>query len=528
MADTNRVWHLTGTGYESLKLAEIPVPKPGPREVLLRQECVTVCFSAIKEIKLGSDHPRLAGRDLASDPVILGDESVGTVMEVGSELQDRFRPGEVYVIQPDLGDGRAFGYGIPGGLVRYRTVPEEFCGQLLRVEQDAVERYGFFSFPLAEPLGCVEKSCSIGFRPSPRRGGRMLLVSSFSAGSVGWGFDGDEGVPNGAIVVDPADAFQDVTEILLSRGASVRTSDEAKEGDIFDDIIVAAGDDRELPELLENVRRFLDEGGTLCVIGGAVEGRELSVDIGAVHYRGHIVLGGSGPDISSCYRARRGYGPLGGDTVLLLGAGGPMGQMFVLWLLGNEGASPERIVCTDVDKGRLEALRRLGAGAPAGLRFDVVDALRRSPSDFLSEGEVDYLVILCPVLDAVKGCVPFLTEGAVINCFAGMKGAELALDAGTVMSRRLRIVGFSGLDTPAMRSALSRIVEGKVDVSPVVAAVGGFATGGEALEACGAGRHPGKIVVYSGVDAPLRSLADITDGASWSADFERRFLSGEM
>jgi threonine dehydrogenase-like Zn-dependent dehydrogenase len=205
-----------------------------------------------------------------------------------------------------------------------------------------------------------------------------------------------------------------------------------------------------------------------------------------------------------------------------------MGQMFVLWLLGNEGARPERIVCTDVDEGRLEALRTLGAGALPGLRFDVVDARQGSPSDFLSDGEVDYLVILCPVLDAVKGCVPFLAEGAVVNCFAGMKGAELALDAGTITSRRLRIVGFSGLDTPAMRSALSRIVEGKVDVSPVVAAVGGFDTGGEALEACGAGKHPGKIVVYSGVDAPLRPLADITGGASWSAEFERRLLAEDV
>jgi threonine dehydrogenase-like Zn-dependent dehydrogenase len=456
--------------------------------------------------------------------VVLGDESIGTVIEAGSELEDRFRPGEVYVIQPDLGDGRAFGYGIPGGLVRYRTVPEEFCGQLLRVEKEAVERYGFFSFPLAEPLGCVEKSCTIDFRPAPRRGGRMLLVSSFGAGKVGWGFEGDDGVPEGGIIVDPAGAFKEVSEVLVSRGAELRPSDTADEGELFDDIVLAAGDDRELPELFENVGRFLDRKGTLSVIADGVEGRALPVDVGAVHYEGHIVLGGSGPDICSCYRARRGYSPFQGDTVLLLGAGGPMGQMFVLWLLGNDTARPERVVCTDVDDRRLEALRRLGGGAPSGLRFDVVDARGASPSDFLSEGEVDYLVILCPVLEAVTGCLPFLADGAVINCFAGMKGATLPLDIGTVASRRLRIVGFSGLDTAAMRSALSRIVEGKVDVSPVVAAVGGFDTGGEALEACGAGRYPGKIVVYSGVDAPLRPFEDITGGESWSAEHERRFL----
>ncbi len=523
MTDTNRAWHLTGTGYDSLKLAELPVPKPGPREVLIRQECVTVCFSAIKEIKLGAEHPRLAGRDLAAEPVILGDESIGTVIEAGEEMRNRFHPGEIYVIQPDLGDGRAFGYGIPGGFVRYRTVPEEFCGQLLRVEEEAIGKYGFFSFPLAEPLGCVEKSCSIGFRAASRRGGRMLLLAAPSAGSVRWGFTDDEGVPERVTVV--GEDFGDVAEALSSRGTVVTSADAALEDGPFDDIIIAGNPGA---DLFAQASGLLDKNGTLCVISESAGGEELPIDVGAVHYQGHIVLGGTEPDIARCYRARPGYSPIAGDTVLLLGAGGPMGQMFVLWLLGNTVAMPRRIVCTDVDEGRLAALRRLGEGAPNGLRFDVVDGRGGSPADYLSGGEIDYLVILCPALEAVRGCVPFLAKGAVVNCFAGMKGAILPLDAGTITSRRLRIVGFSGLDTPAMDSALSRIVEGTVDVSPVVAAVGGFDTGREALEACGAGTYPGKIVVYSGVDAPLKPFADITGGKNWSAEFERRLLAGEL
>ncbi|MFC1672065.1 alcohol dehydrogenase catalytic domain-containing protein [Planctomycetota bacterium] len=526
--DDSRAWHLTGTGYDALRLADIPVPSPGPREILLRQECVTICFSAIKEIKLGAEHPRLAGRDLASDPVILGDESVGTVMEVGSELGDRFHPGEVYVIQPDLGDGRAFGYGIPGGLARYRLVPEEFFGQLLSVNEEAVRRLGFFSFPLAEPLGCVEKSCSIAFRPAPRRGGRMLLVSSFSASKVTWGFEGDEGIPEHAVIVDPGEAFRGVVKILASHGVDICSSDAAHEGDLFDDIIIAAGDDRELPELFENTKDFLDRNGTLSVIGNSNGSLKLPVDVGAVHYQGHIILGSSGCDISSCYRVRPSYSPRKGDTVLLLGAGGPMGQMFVLWMLGNEETRPARVICSDVDDKRLDALHKLGSSSPERLEFRVVDARKSTTAEFLSGVEVDYLVILCPVLDAVKECVPFLAEGAVLNCFAGMKGAVLPLGVDAITSRRLRIVGFSGLDTPAMKSALSRIVGGDVDVSPVVAAVGGMDAGRDALEACGGGTYPGKIVIYNGIDAPLRPCADLTGGDGWSGEFERRFLAGEL
>ena len=69
----------------------------------------------------------------------------------------------------------------------------------------------------------------------------MLLASSFHAEEVGWGFEGDEGVPEDGIIVDPAGAFKEVSAALASRGAVLRSSDTAEEGELFDDIILAAG-----------------------------------------------------------------------------------------------------------------------------------------------------------------------------------------------------------------------------------------------------------------------------------------------
>jgi NADPH:quinone reductase-like Zn-dependent oxidoreductase len=57
-------WHLTGKGLESLHLAEVPTPQPGPGQLLCRIDAAGLCFSDIKILTLGSEHPRIAGRDL--------------------------------------------------------------------------------------------------------------------------------------------------------------------------------------------------------------------------------------------------------------------------------------------------------------------------------------------------------------------------------------------------------------------------------------------------------------------------------
>src|SRR5579871_1665097 len=100
---TMRRWHLYGAGFENLgadgKPEEVPVPEYGADELLVRQDACGLCFSDIKVINLGSNHPRLNGRDLRRDPVTLGHEVCCTVVGVGANLIDRFAVGERYVVQ---------------------------------------------------------------------------------------------------------------------------------------------------------------------------------------------------------------------------------------------------------------------------------------------------------------------------------------------------------------------------------------------------------------------------------------------
>lgn len=69
----------------SLKLQEVPVPQPGPREVLLKVEACGVCRTDLHVYDGELPEPKL--------PLILGHEIVGRVVATGAQV-DQFQPGQ--------------------------------------------------------------------------------------------------------------------------------------------------------------------------------------------------------------------------------------------------------------------------------------------------------------------------------------------------------------------------------------------------------------------------------------------------
>ena len=88
---TNRFWPLYGAGLENLgkdgKLIEKSMPSYGPDELLVRHDACGLCFSDIKIIKLGEEHPRIY-RKMKENPVVLGHEVSMTVVGVGDSLNE--------------------------------------------------------------------------------------------------------------------------------------------------------------------------------------------------------------------------------------------------------------------------------------------------------------------------------------------------------------------------------------------------------------------------------------------------------
>src|SRR5512141_914178 len=91
---------LDGTGFDHLSVRQVPVPRPGPRQLLARVEAAGICTSLIKLVEQGPDHKQIYGWDLSRWPLIRGDEGCVTLGEVGEELGGRYRSGERYVVQP--------------------------------------------------------------------------------------------------------------------------------------------------------------------------------------------------------------------------------------------------------------------------------------------------------------------------------------------------------------------------------------------------------------------------------------------
>ena len=131
LPERNHMWPLYGAGFENLgnqdKPIEAPIPQYGPEELLVRHDACGLCFSDIKVIKQGQDHPRIHRPDMKANPVVLGHEVSMTVIGVGEKLQGQYKVGDRFIIQADVyadGVGLAYGYELQGGLSEYNVIDQ--------------------------------------------------------------------------------------------------------------------------------------------------------------------------------------------------------------------------------------------------------------------------------------------------------------------------------------------------------------------------------------------------------------------
>ena len=130
LPDRNQLWPLYGGGFENLghngSMIERPLPSYGPDELLVRHDATGICFSDIKVIRAGQNHPRIY-RDMRKEPVVLGHEISLTVVGVGENLRDQYEVGDRFIVQADIyvnGVGYAYGYEIQGGFSQYNVIDQ--------------------------------------------------------------------------------------------------------------------------------------------------------------------------------------------------------------------------------------------------------------------------------------------------------------------------------------------------------------------------------------------------------------------
>ena len=324
---------LHGTGFENLRVEEIPVPQPNDDQLLVRVDAAGVCASNLKLIAQGSEHTLVNGWDLARFPIQLGDEGCVTVVAAGRNVADRFAIGQRYVVQPavDVPPIRfreryrnnaagmvkvAVGYTLPGHLAEFMLVTEEvIAGECLLPVPDV--NLPFFAAALCEPISCVVSAQDRHLHihqdspHAPRqpqlgllRGGITMIVGAGPMGRM----HAEAALrfrPRHLIVVDVAEerlawVRENLTHRAKAAGVQLHAvlGDQGKEvlwqvsnGLGADDLIIAVAN----AGLQTQAQQWLARGGVLDLFAGLKRGEhQIPLDTLRVHYDDIRVVGSSG------------------------------------------------------------------------------------------------------------------------------------------------------------------------------------------------------------------------------------------
>ncbi|MFQ3611705.1 MAG: hypothetical protein SNJ72_09475, partial [Fimbriimonadales bacterium] len=242
------------------------------------------------------------------------------------------------------------------------------------------------------------------------------------------------------------------------------------------------------------------------------------LDVGRLHYDRLMVMGTSSWNLTDACHATRSTEIREGDRLLLFGAGGPMGQMQLHYALSRPHP-PAQVVVVDRHPERLEPLRRIGTPLAQArgidLQFycnaDLAPEVQNAQLRQLCPHGFDQIMLLASSPDAVAQTYPLLTDGGILNLFAGIpKGVKVPLDLTPTASRHMRVVGSSGSTLDDMVRCVAMTASGELPTRRVVGAVVGLNHLPEAFRAVAEHRYLGKVVVYPHLPTmPLMGLEEL-------------------
>lgn len=550
LPDKNIVWPLYGVGLDNMgdngRSITVPMPQYGPDELLVRHDACGLCFSDIKVIALGEDHPRIY-RSMQQDPITLGHEVAITVVGVGQNLQDQYHVGDRFIIQPDIflnGVRYSYGYEIQGGLSQYNIVDQRVLNgdhgnYLIPVQSET----GYAESALTEPWACVIAAYGLTYRTGLKAGGTTWIIGA--GGQAGYtlsaGFD-EASHPDRLLLTNVPPVFAAwLRERAAVLGVAVEAVPDvsALTGEYVDDIVLLGAD----PDWMEVASPFLADAGVFAIIATEPLPRRVNIDMGRVHYNRWVYVGGSGPDIAAAYQAVpvRSSLRLGGQA-MFVGAGGPMGRMHVQRAIEAAGG-PRTIVCTDVSDFRLDDLRHnFAADAEAkGVEFICLNPLNKDEyeagmSRFKTE-QFDDIIVMAPVPAVITEAAGWLAPQGVMNVFAGVaRGTMVEMELSDVYRRDVRCIGHSGSGVDDLHFMLHLAEGGQLLPNRAVAAVGSLSAARAGLQAVKDAVFPGKVVIFPHIKelplTPLPELAEkmptvfarLKDGREWTVEAEQEFL----
>lgn len=321
-------------GKNDLRLDEFELPAMQEDEILAHIISDSICMSSYKAAKQGADHKRVPA-DIAEDPVIIGHEFCGEILEVGKKWRKQFKPGQKFSIQPALffEDGPmgvlsapGYSYRYIGGAATNIIIPNEVMEQecLLAYDGDA-----FFYGSLSEPISCIIGAFHASYHTKMgtyvhqmeiKKGGAMAIlagVGPMGLGAIDYTIHRD--IKPKILVVT------DIDDDRLARAESIYSVEHAKEhgvelhyvntksisdppshlkslngGDGYDDVFVFAP----VKPVVEQGDAILGKDGCLNFFAGPTDpGFTANFNFYNVHYAATHIVGTSGGNTNDMIEA---------------------------------------------------------------------------------------------------------------------------------------------------------------------------------------------------------------------------------
>ncbi len=549
----NRLWPLYAAGLENLGVdgqpIEVPMPQFGPDELLVRHDACGLCFSDVKVIRLGQEHPRIF-RDIKKEPVVLGHEVTLTVLGVGENLRGQYKIGDRFIVQAEIyvkGINYAYGYMLQGGLSKYSVIDQRILNgddgnYLLPVQPET----GYAESALTEPWACVIAAYGLKYRTGLKKGGTTWIIGTSDSDActytISQGFDEISAPARVLLTNVPAEFEQWLKERAQKLGVQVIAVPNLDQPPVEkgDDIVVLGAD----ADIVEKVSPRLAQFAILAVLADKPFARPLSVDVGRVHYDRWLYVGSTSSDVAAAYSevpARAKLKP--GGSAWFVGAGGPMGRMHVQRAI-QLADGPKTIVCTDVSDLRLDDLCvsfREEAEAK-GIEFICLNPTHKEEyqaamARFKAQG-FDDIVVLAPIPAVISDAATYVGPNGVMNIFAGVaRGTMAKLDLSDLYLKNARFFGHSASSIADLRLMLHQAESGELSPNRSVAAIGSLSAARDGMKALMDTTYPGKVVIFPNIkEMPLTALTDLKDkmptvyaklkdGREWTVEAEREFLN---
>ena len=143
-------------GKRDLRLETFELPELADDAILAKIISDSVCMSTFKTVEQGAEHKRVPN-DIDVNPVIIGHELCGEILQVGSKWADKYHCGDKFAVQPVIDqtvsyDTIGYSFTTVGGDAEYVIIPNWI------IEKNCVMPYtgdACFKGSLAEPMSCI-------------------------------------------------------------------------------------------------------------------------------------------------------------------------------------------------------------------------------------------------------------------------------------------------------------------------------------------------------------------------------------